>query len=273
VQLLRNQGHYVAMIGDGVNDVLALKEADVAIAMRSGSSAARHVADMVLLDDSFSVLPTALREGQRIVKGMEDVARLLLTRTLYVGLLVVATQIVGVAFPITPKHNAILALLTVGIPIVGIAAWARPGPPPRSIARSTVHFVLPAGFTVAVVSLLVYLLYWQWRGDVAVARTALTTAGILCGLVLVAFVEPPTSMWVGGDEYSGDRRPLLLALGLLLAYVGVMAVPHVRSFFELVPLRPADYGLITAFVAVWAVLLRLIWRTGLAERLVRRPAR
>jgi cation-transporting ATPase E len=273
VQILQERGGYVAMIGDGVNDVLSLKEADVAIAMRSGSSAARHVADLVLLRDSFSVLPAALREGQRIVKGMEDVARLLLTRTVYVGLLVIATQIVGVAFPVTPKHNAVLALLTVGIPIIGIAAWARPGPPPRSIVRSTGHFVFPAGFTVAILSLAVYLLYLEWHGNVMVARTALTTAGIFCGLILIAYVEPPTRMWVGGDVFSGDWRPSALAGALLLLYGMIMALPAGRGFFELVPLRATDYLLIGALVIVWALLLRLIWRTRLPERLLSRPTR
>jgi cation-transporting ATPase E len=273
VQVLQERGGYVAMIGDGVNDVLSLKEADVAIAMRSGSSAARHVADLVLLNDSFSVLPAALREGQRIVKGMEDVARLLLTRTVYVGLLVIATQIVGVAFPVTPKHNAVLALLTVGIPIIGLAAWARPGPPPRSIVRSTGHFVFPAGFTVAILSLAVYLLYWQWHRDAALARTALTTAGIFCGLVLIAFVEPPTRMWVGGDVFSGDWRPSVLAVGLLLLYGLIMALPAGRGFFELVPLGATDYLLIVALVIVWALLLCVIWRTRLPERLLSRPTR
>ncbi|HSR29269.1 MAG TPA: HAD-IC family P-type ATPase, partial [Anaerolineae bacterium] len=116
VRLFGDKGYYVAMIGDGVNDVLSLKQAQIGIAMQSGSQATRSVADIVLLGDSFAALPIAFREGQRIVRGMEDVVRLLLTRTLYVLLLVVATQLVGVPFPVTPKHNSILALLTVGIP-------------------------------------------------------------------------------------------------------------------------------------------------------------
>jgi cation-transporting ATPase E len=267
VRLFRSKGHYVAMIGDGVNDVLALKQADLGVAVESGSQATRSVSDIVLLGDSFAALPVALREGQRIIKGMEDVVRLLLTRTIYVMLLIVATQIVGAAFPVTPKHNAILALLTVGIPIFAIASWARPGAPTRSVIRSTSHFVFPAAFTVSVVSLAVYLYYLTTTGDVDIARTALTTASVLCGLVLILFVEPPTRWWVGGDELSGDWRPSVLALGMLGLFGLIMAVPSLRAFFELVALRGSDYLLIGIVVAVWALLLRVIWRARLFERL------
>jgi cation-transporting ATPase E len=268
VRILREKGYYVAMIGDGVNDVLALKQAHVGIAMQSGSQATRSVADIVLLGDSFAALPSAFREGQRIIKGMEDVVRLLLTRTLYVMLLVIATQIVGAPFPVTPKNNSILALLTVGIPILALAAWARPGKAPRSVIRSTSHFVFPAAFTVSVVVLGVYLAYLGMTGDVGIARTALTTAGVLSGLVLIAFVEPPTKAFEGGDVLSGDWRPTLLGLGMLVLYGVITAVPPLRSFFELTPLRWLDYLLIGGLVAIWAVLLRFIWRARLFERLL-----
>jgi cation-transporting ATPase E len=268
VRLFRRKGYYVAMIGDGVNDVLSLKQAHLGIAMQSGSQATRGVADIVLLGDSFAALPIAFREGQRIVKGMEDVVRLLMTRTFYVMLLIIATQLVGAAFPVTPKHNSILALLTVGIPILAIAAWARPGAPPRSVIRSTSHFVFPAAFTVSVVSLAVYLSYLGTTGELEIARTALTTATVLCGLVLIPFVEPPTEAWVGGDVLSGDWRPTVLALGMLLLYGVVMAVPSLRAFFELTPLRGWDYLLIGVVAATWALLLRLAWRTRLFERLL-----
>jgi cation-transporting ATPase E len=268
VDLFRQQGYYVAMIGDGVNDVLSLKKAHVGVAMQSGSQATRGVADIVLLGDSFAALPIAFREGQRIVKGMEDVVRLLLTRTFYVLLLIVATQLVGVPFPVTPKHNSILALLTVGIPILAIAAWARPGTPPRSVVRSTSHFLFPAAFTVSVMALAVYLAYLAMTGNLEIARTALTTVTILCGLTLIPFVEPPTEAWVGGDVLSGDWRPTLLAAGMLGLYGVVIAVQPLRAFFELTLLRPWDYLLLGAVVVVWALLLRFIWRARLLERLL-----
>jgi cation-transporting ATPase E len=268
VQAFRQRGYHVAMIGDGVNDVLSLKRAHLGIAMQSGSAATRSVADMVLLGDSFGVLPTAVREGQRIIKGMEDVVRLLLTRTLYVFLLIVAALVVGVDFPITPKHNSILALLTVGIPILAIAAWARPGDPPRSVIRTTSSFVFPAAFTVSVAALGIYLYFLRTTGDAAIAQTALTTLSVLCGLVLVPFVEPPTPGWVGGDVLSGDWRPTILAVGMLFLYGVLLVVPPLRAFFELRTLPPLDYLLIGAVALVWAVILRYVWRVRLFERLL-----
>ena len=268
VSQFQKAGRYVAMIGDGVNDVLSLKRAHVGIAMQSGSSAARGVADLILLGDSFAVLPIAFREGQRIVRGMEDIVRLLLTRTVYAILLVMATQIVGMPFPVTPKHNSIIALLTVGLPILAIAAWARPGVPTRNVIRTTSRFVVPAAFSIAVLSLCVYLLTFATSDSLAVARTALTTTCVLCGLLLIPFVEPPNGAWVGGDELSGDRRPSFLALGLLLLFLAITVTPAARAFFDLTLLRGTDYLLIAALVAVWAALQRAVWRSRLYERLL-----
>jgi cation-transporting ATPase E len=266
VRLLREQGGYVAMIGDGVNDVLSLKQAHLGIAMQSGSQAARSVADIVLLDDSFAVLPAAFREGQRIVNGMQDIVRLFLTRTLYVTMLILGAAIVGVAFPVTPKHNSIMALLTVGLPTLALAAWARPDKPPPNLLRAVSHFVFPASFAVFVLALGVYLAYVQATDDVVLARTALTTTTVLCGLALIPFVEPPTPAWVGGDELSGDWRPLLLAGVMLLFYVVVMCVPTLRESFELAWLTGLDWLLIVGLVVLWGVALRFAWRRRFFER-------
>jgi cation-transporting ATPase E len=263
--VFKDSGEYVAMIGDGVNDVLPLKQAHLGIAMQSGSQATRGVADLILLNDSFSVLPTAFSEGQRIVNGMQDIVRLFLTRTFYVTLLILAVAIVGVTFPITPKHNAILALLTVGIPTLALALWARPEKPPPNLLRSVVGFIFPAAFTVAVLALAVFLIYLQAMDNLDVARTALTTTTVLCGLVLIPFVEPPTPSWVGGDKLSGDKRPTVLALVMLTVFGLIMFVPSLRESFDLIPLRPLDYASIALAVVLWAIVLRLIWRRRLFE--------
>ncbi|MBS1245357.1 MAG: ATPase, P-type (transporting), superfamily, subfamily [Chloroflexi bacterium] len=268
VRALRSRRHYVAMMGDGVNDVLSLKQAQLGIAMQSGSQAARAVADMVLMEDSFAALPAAFREGQRIIRGMQDVLRLFLARTLYMTLLILGAAVAGVAFPVTPKHNSVLALLTVGIPTLALAVWAQPGELPRSVLRSVWHFVASAAFTVAVVGLAVYLGFLLTIVSEDAAQSALTTVTVLCGLVLISFVEPPTPAWVGGDVLSGDRRPAFLALGMLAAFVVILLVPALRGFFELRLLPPLDYVLIGAMVIVWGFALRFAWRKRLFERLL-----
>ncbi|GAB4457806.1 MAG: HAD-IC family P-type ATPase [Anaerolineae bacterium] len=268
VRLLRDRGYYVAMIGDGVNDMLSLKQAQLGIAMQSGSQATRSVADIVLINDSFAVLPSALQEGQRIVNGMQDIVRLFLARTFSVTLLIIGAAIIGLPFPITPKHNSLLALWGVGIPTFALALWARPGRPARGLLRTVVHFVFPAAFTIAAFSLGVYLYYLLNTNDVNLARTALTTTAIFCGLMLIVFVEPPTRFWVGGDNLSGDARPALMAGALLLAYMALMGIAPLRAFFELAPLYVPDYALIVAVVAVWALAVRFMWRGNWFERLL-----
>ena len=302
VDTLCRRGHYVAMIGDGVNDVLSLKKANLGIAMQSGSAATRGVADMILLNDSFSALPPAFLEGQRIVNGMSDILRLFLTRALMVAFLIVACAVVGVGFPYVPKHVTLLTLLTVGLPTLALAAWARPGVKKRRLLRSVIHFVLPASLTVFVFALLVFVAiftlssrdlsqveftpeqvqtYTQSLGlgsitftpdelkfEVAgmFARSALTTFTVLTGVLLVIFVEPPTPFFTGGDELSGDRRPTILAFAMVIAFVLILLIAPLRNFFELVVLPLNFYAIIIASVVLWMFAVREVWRKRLFDR-------
>jgi cation-transporting ATPase E len=303
VDALRQQGHYVAMIGDGVNDVLSLKKANLGIAMESGSSAARAVADMILLKDSFGALPPAFTEGQRIVNGMKDIMRLFLTRVLYSALLIIATGMIGLGFPFIPKQNALLVFLSVGIPTIGLALWARPGPMPRrGLLAEIASFVLPASFSIFFFGLLVYFIavvtgaivvhdldltlteianFREYTGinyplldaedfmlEVAflTGQTALTAFTCFAGLLLVVFVEPPHPFFVGGDEYSGDIRPTLLAGLMLVIFLVVVAVPSLRSFFEMVEMPFLAYVGIGAVTGIWMLTLRWAWRQRWLER-------
>lgn len=305
VKALRSQGHYVAMIGDGVNDVLSLKKADLGIAMESGSSATRSVADMVLLGDSFAALPQALLEGQRIVSGMRDILRLYLARAVTLVLMIISASVVGVGFPYIPKHITLVALLTIGIPTFAIAVWARPERSRQSLLRSVLHFAFPAGIVTFLFAFLLYVYLFhsivnngrtiavlredvasfqvyagidygiytpdQFRYEVAVlfSQTVLTVFSVLVGLALVMFVEPPIPWLAGGDRYSGDVRPTVLALGLAVAFGAIMASEPLRRLFELLPLEAQDYAIVGGAVVAWLLVLRYTWRAQLLARFLR----
>ncbi|MEZ4596600.1 MAG: HAD-IC family P-type ATPase [Chloroflexota bacterium] len=193
VAALRREGHWVAMVGDGVNDILSLKQAHLGIAMQSGSQATRAVADIVLLEDSFSALPEAVIEGQRIVAGMTDSMALFLTRVLYMALAILVTALAGLAMPVDPKHNTVVALLTVGIPALALAYWARPSRAGFDAVRSILALVVPPAVVLAALGL---PLYWWASSTMTLpeARTAFTTFAVLCGLLLLPLLHPPVAV-------------------------------------------------------------------------------
>jgi cation-transporting P-type ATPase E len=284
VDALRRRGAYVAMIGDGVNDVLSLKKANLGIAMQSGSQAARGVADIVLTNDSFASLAPAVEEGQRIINGMQDILRLFLTRITTVGLLVVTSLVIGL-FPIDLRNGSALVLFTVGIPTALLAVWAQPGARDHeSLAHALGRFVLPAAVLSSLVGMAVLygVLAVHLGGFEAIlrqgphspevetalltAQSALTSFLVFAGLVLVVFVEPPIPFLAVIEPLSPDRRPTILAGILAVVFVALMTVPAGRSIFALHVLDLADFGIVLAAVALWAVTLTLAWRYRVAER-------
>ena len=266
VRVLRAQGHYVAMMGDGVNDVLSLKQAQMGIAMESGSQATRAAADMVLLDDQFSVLPEAIKEGQRILNGMQDVMRLFLTRTLYAALLIIIAGFIGTEFPFTPKHNSLLTTLPVGIPAVLLTIWAHAGQPQKNLLRSVGEFILPAGFSITIVTLIVYVLYND--SSLQLQRTVLTTTTMLCGILLIIFAQHSIEAWEDGKQLHFDWRRVGLAGAMLLLYVMVFPFPGVRDFFELSTMSWQDLLVVMVAVTIWAVTVRGLWRYDILTRML-----
>jgi cation-transporting P-type ATPase E len=266
VEALNRRGHYVAMIGDGVNDVLALKKSHVAMAMRSGSQVTRGVADLVLMDDSFSSLPRAFQEGQRILRGMEAIIRLFLSRGFYMGLIIIGVSLLGYPFPSTPKLDTLLAMLTIGAPILALAYWATPGDTPKHILRSASHFVVPAAILTALLGIGVYVTAIEVTGDMFLAREVLVTTSILCGIVLVAYVHPPHRWFAIVEQTTGDWKPAGVAALMALGYVLILAIPPLRDFYELQILRPETYLAILAAVVIWSFILRFVWKLHLVAR-------
>lgn len=126
INILKKNGHYVAMIGDGVNDVKSLKSAQVGITLESGSNAARGVSDMILLNDNFSALPKALIEGRRTVSGMRDILKLYLTRNFALAIIFVVIYMFSGLLPMTPIQNTFYAFVSVSIIAFFMTLFAKP---------------------------------------------------------------------------------------------------------------------------------------------------
>jgi cation-transporting P-type ATPase E len=282
VGALRRHGHYVAMIGDGVNDVLSLKQADLGIAMRSGSQAARGVADVVLMQDSFAVLVPAVAEGQRILNGMQHILQLFLARIGTVGLVIVSSLVVG-TFPLELRQGSLVTFFSVGVPAIALAVWAHPGlTSQRHLMRDLGDFVMPAVLLTSVMALALfvgtYALHLVQLGafgtrdpaallrDYPQAQTTLTAFLVLCGLLLMIFVEPPTAWWAGAAATRGDWRPTILAVGLMLVFAVVTVDPALRTLFVLAPLGVQEYVILGGAVALWVLALRGALRTRVLSR-------
>ena len=274
VEVLRNAGRYVAMTGDGVNDVLSLKQANLSIAMESGSKATRAVADIILLKDSFSALPHALIEGQRIHNGVQDAMKLFMVRGICITLLIFAASVVTNSFPLENKQSALIALIGVGLPTIVTPIWAKPGVGDRrGVVRSLLHFVIPASFSLTLVALLVYLLFLvfavldlpaganPYQIDRTIPRTALTTILIMGQLLLIPFLKPPTTAWVGGEPLSGDWRYSLITLMLLIIYFVIVSIPANQDFFELAQLSLVSNLFIGLVALDWCLIVRFLWRS------------
>ena len=265
VTVLKARGRFVAMTGDGVNDILPVRTADVGVAMQSGSPATRGVADLVLVRDDFSILPEAIRDGQRIVAAMAATLTVLLARTFYVLLIIVGASLLQLPFPFTPRQNSILAFITVGVPILVLALWVKPGPSRPGILGQTLRYSIPLSLGVVAVALPVYVTALVNGASADAARTMLTTVASFMGIGALILI-PVAADVEGRVRMPAWMRTVILVGAMTIAYLIVLSTEVGRSFFQLAPL-PVEIVvtlLVTAGVWTWAVLH--IHRTRIVQR-------
>ena len=251
VQALHANGHVVAMTGDGVNDTLALKEADIGVAMGAGSAAARGVARFVLLDNDFSVFPDVVAEGRRVIANIERVANLFLTKTAYAVLLALAIGISGLPYPFIPRYYTLLSALTIGIPAFFLALARNSRRAAPHFLERVLHFAIPAGLITGIASIICYLVVRGHGVTLSQERTAtLVTTFMVAWWVLCILARP----------LDGWRLVLVVTMGIGL--VLAMLVPVARNFFDLPAPGAASLAAAVVIGVIASVVLEFLWRTN-----------
>jgi cation-transporting ATPase E len=262
VHALQSRRHTVAMTGDGVNDVLALKDADIDVAMGSGSPASRAVAQIVLLDNKFATLPYVVGEGRRVIGNIERVSNLFLTKTVYSVLLALLVGIAGLGsklfgsdpllYPFQPIHATIAAWFTIGIPafILSLAPnneRAHPG-----FVRRVMTSALPSGVVVGIATFTSYLVAYQGRDATPVQQTQASTAALITLLVAAVWV-----LAVVARPYQWWRVALVVFSAV--AYVVIFSVPLAQEKFMLDPSNVAVTSTALGIGLIGAAIIEALW--------------
>ncbi len=241
VAALQNAGRQVGMIGDGINDILAIKRANLGIAMGSGASATKTVAALVLENNDFSLLPAALYEGRIILRNLRRVSKVFLLKNVYsLFLIVLGFGLMGMEFPYRPQQVTLLNAMTIGGPAF-LMMFSRPSvkqPARAGFLREVGSYVLAAGSIIGIAGLLVWSVSAKLLGDPEMMRrTLLLTTLILLGLgnLLVIARRTVWARW--------------WAAAAVLVYVGVMYLRPTAHFFELSPLSLVQWMSVIAVAA------------------------
>ena len=249
IQALQKSGHVVAMLGDGVNDVLAIKQADVGITVGTGTSAAKAVAQLVLLDGTFATLPHVVAEGRRVLGNMERVANLFVTKTVYATLLVVSLGLLEWPFLLLPRQFTLIDIFTIGVPAFFLALAPNTKRYETGFLSRLMRFALPAGTVLALaVVVSVVLAKINIPVELPHIRTLATLVLSILGLYVLAALALPLRSWRGA-----------LVAAMAVGFAVAVTTPITQSFFALEVL-PSTLLLQTGVIILCAaVVLHVLW--------------
>ncbi|MEV7938155.1 HAD-IC family P-type ATPase [Kitasatospora sp. NPDC088264] len=250
VAALQSRGHTVAMTGDGVNDVLALKDADIGVAMGTGSDATKAVAQIVLLNDSFATLPSVVAEGRRVIGNIERVAGLFLVKTVYSVLLALLVIFTHSPYPFLPRHSTVLSTLTIGVPAFFLALAPNNERARTGFVKRVLRLAVPGGVIAGTGTFVAYALaradhVTDLKADTSVATLTL----FLIAIWVLAIVARPYSWW---------RLLLIGTMGG--AFALVLLVPWLAEFFQLSLVGTRDPLVGVGIAVVCGLALEIAWR-------------